>query len=364
MLVFILTLIFFRPFISSLAFPYLNTYYSVALIAALIAWHIIYKLFFTKLPSLKIPLALFVISITLSTYFSVNPANSIKEIYKYLTGILLFFFAASLNEEQKYRTVRIMVLSGFLISLLSIYQYLFGFKHLLGYLAKENISDPFILDYASQKRAFLPFVTPNILADYLLLIIPLTLIIKNTKKWIIFIILALAIFLTKSVNASIGLFAGVILYLYLRKDLPNKKYYLITLPILIFAAIFVLRQSATKEHLLPLFSAVKRLEYWQETLTIIMRYPILGVGLGNFNLTLSRYAHNTYLQICAELGIAGFLIISYLMISVFRTQKEKNKFYIPLIIANILFLLSNFLGFSFFLPEVALIWWVIIGLAI
>ncbi len=364
MLVFILTLIFFRPFISSLAYPYLNAYYSTVLITALITWGMLNKPTFTKISGLKAPLILFILSIILSTCFSVSPINSLKEIYKYLSGILLFIFAASLTEEEKYRTVRIIVLSAALVGVLAIHQYFFGLKHLLSYLAKENITDPFILEYASQQRVFLPFVTPNILGDYLLLILPLALIIKGKKKWFILMILLFAIFLTKSINAALGLLAGMMFYFYLRKDLPFKKYYLIVLPILISAAIIFLRQITIKEHLLPLFSGIRRLEYWQETFKIIIRYPILGVGPGNFNLALSRYAHNAYLQICAEFGTLGILAISYLVFSIFRIKKENKSFYIPLVTASMLFLLSNFPGFSFFLPEVALIWWIIIGLAI
>ena len=364
MLVFILTLIFFRPFISSLAFPYLNTYYSIALTASLIAWVILNKPSFTKILNLKAPLAFFVLSIILSTVFSVNPANSLKEIYKYLSGILLFIFAASLTDDEKYRAVKIIVFSAALIGILAIHQYFFGFKHLLSYLSRENITDPFIVEYASQKRVFFPFVTPNTLGDYLLLITPLVLIIKGKKKWLILIILVFTLFLTKSINAAIGFLAGMLFYFYLRKDLSFKKYFLIALPVLISAAILLLRQANIKEHLLPIFSAMRRLEYWKETLSIITRYPILGVGPGNFNLTLSRYAHNTYLQICAELGIVGILTISYFTFSIFKAQKEDKYLYIPLLTASILFLFSNFLGFSFFLPEVALIWWVILGLYI
>ncbi len=364
MFAFILTLIFIRPFISSLAFPYLNTYYSISLITALIAWVIMAKPSFIKFTKLKIPLLLFSLSMVLSIYFSANHTNSLKEIYKYLTGILLFLFAASLTEEHKYRTIRIIVLSAVLISILAIYQYFFGFKHLLNYLTTENINDPFISDYVNQKRAFLPFVTPNILGDYLFLITPLVLIIRNSKKWLILLILLLAIFLPKSINTTIGLRIGMTFYLYLKKDLPFKKYYLIALPILAAAIIILLRQDNIKEYLSPVFSAIRRLEYWQETFDIITKYPLFWVGPGNFNLTLSRYAHNTYLQICAELGILGILAIFYLVFSVFKVQKENNRFYIPLVAANILFLWSNFIGFSFFLPEVALIWWVIIGLAI
>ncbi|TBR16959.1 hypothetical protein EPO66_03660, partial [bacterium] len=213
---------------------------------------------FSKISNLKIPLAIFILSIILSTCFSVNPVSSLKEIYKYLSGILLFIFAASLTKDEKHRAVKIIVFSATLIGILAIHQYFFGFKHLLSYLSKENITDPFILEYASQKRVFFPFVTPNILGDYLLLITPIALIIKGKKKWLILIILVFALFLTKSINAAIGFLAGMVFYFHLRKDLPFKKYYLVALPVVISIIIIILRQITIKEHLLPLFSAMRR----------------------------------------------------------------------------------------------------------
>jgi O-antigen ligase len=70
-----------------------------------------------------------------------------------------------------------------------------------------------------------------------------------------------------------------------------------------------------------------RLDEWRVALRIFGNRPVGGVGLGNYqvvepsyatqtlNLTFSRYivtfrqaAHNTYLQIAAELGVVGLLL--------------------------------------------------------
>ena len=64
-------------------------------------------------------------------------------------------------------------------------------------------------------------------------------------------------------------------------------------------------------------SAMRRLEYWQASLEMVRDQP-LGVGFGNFeevvkryvpNLAITRCAHNTYLEVLAELGLLGMLLL-------------------------------------------------------
>ncbi|MDD2753672.1 MAG: O-antigen ligase family protein [Candidatus Portnoybacteria bacterium] len=61
-----------------------------------------------------------------------------------------------------------------------------------------------------------------------------------------------------------------------------------------------------------------RLEIWRESLVSIKNHPILGVGLGNFISVIGEdissakkgaSAHNLYLDIAAEIGIPGLLIL-------------------------------------------------------
>ena len=62
-----------------------------------------------------------------------------------------------------------------------------------------------------------------------------------------------------------------------------------------------------------------RLNYWADSLKIIKVYPWTGTGLGNFNLTYARYAHNSYLQIWAEMGILGIIAFLWLIITVLKS---------------------------------------------
>jgi putative inorganic carbon (HCO3(-)) transporter len=140
--------------------------------------------------------------------------------------------------------------------------------------------------------------------------------------------------------------------------------------LVIVVLVLISRSTTQREHILPAFSLIKRLDYWQGTLQIIKSSPLIGVGLGNFDLVQSRYAHNSYLQIWAEMGILGIISILWLIIAVFKSafmnikKGTQNNQIVGFISANTVFLAHNFVDFTFFLPEVAMIWWIIVGLII
>ncbi len=366
----LLVLIFVRPFISSLAFPFINTLFSISLLLFLAAWVIYRGVPSEKICPVRYPLIFFSLALITSVIISPNQLNSLKEFYKYLSGISLFLIAASLSQNEKSRAIRTIVFAAFIISILAIYQYLFGFKNLLAYLTKNAISDPFALDYINQKRVFFPFVTPNILAGYIIFVMPLALMISGKKKWLILTLFFITLALSKSVGAFLSLFLGAWIYLYLRFDLPKKKYLILAAIALLPAFIFIIRQAGNKEHVLPAFSITQRLAYWKHSLEIIKAHPLLGVGLGNFNLPLSRYAHNSYLQIWAETGIFAAACLLWFIISTFRAAITNimtgpyKKESCLITFAFCVFLAHNLVDFSFFLPESALLWWFICGLLI
>lgn len=365
----LLTLIFIRPFISSLAFPCLNALYSFLLLGFLLIWIIVKGMSLEKIRYLKYPLICFSLALVISLTFSPYKLNSLVELYKYVGGLLLLIIIASLEQENKIRVIRTLVFSGLLISLLAIYQYLFGFQHILDYVNKNNINNPFILEYIERKRVFFPFVTPNALAGYLAMIIPLALTDKK-YTWSI-VALFFALLLTKSLGALFSLSLAMGLYFYLQQDKLKKKitFSLFGLLVIIISLVFVVRLSVQKQHLKPIFSTLMRLNYWKDSLILIKDKPLTGVGPGNFNLVESRYSHNSYLQVLAEMGVSGLITLLWIIflslrIGFNKLKKTNNRNYIAgLLSANISFLIHNLIDFTFFLPEVSVIWWIILGLS-
>jgi O-antigen ligase len=123
-----------------------------------------------------------------------------------------------------------------------------------------------------------------------------------------------------------------------------------------------------RQHQQPAFSAVMRLSYWKDTLALVPSHPLFGVGPGNFNLPQTRYAHNSFLQFLAETGILGLGALLWLLTAVVtRGRQQIRSAEQPLeglCIAGAVsvFLVHNLVDFTFFLPEISHIWWLLLGL--
>jgi putative inorganic carbon (HCO3(-)) transporter len=369
MLIALLTLIFIRPFISSPAFPYANLTYSFLLLVFLSIWIFKRGIAINEIGKIKYPLGLFALAIFISLFFSLDKLNSAKELYKYLGGILLFLLTASLSPKDKSRLIICILSAAFLVSVLAVYQYFFGFRHLLDYMHRQGITDFSALDYIARRRAFSPFITANILASYIAMVIPLAMAQKKSV-WLI-LPLFFALLLTKSLGATICLFLAVGVYFYLCGSFKTKHALLLAGVLIIIGFVFNATRSATqKEYVKISFSTEMRMNYWRDTLDTIKAHPLTGVGLGNFNLAHSRYAHNTYLQIWAEMGLLGIIGFFWFITTVIKSALLKLKslpaknYLAGLIAANTVFLLNSLVDFSFFLPEISLIWWCIAGLGI
>src|SRR5262249_21341801 len=85
-----------------------------------------------------------------------------------------------------------------------------------------------------------------------------------------------------------------------------------------------------------------RLQIWQRGVGYIAQYPLFGVGADNFQAaegllspmaTRQQYGvgvkwsapHNSFLQICAELGIPGLVFFVGMLVSAFRTLKRPPR---------------------------------------
>lgn len=368
MQVVLLTLIFIRPFIASLAFPLLNSFYFYALLIIFAAWITTKGVAKEKLKSLRIPLLFLLASLLLSFSLSYNKLFSIYELCSYCSGILFILIIPSFNESQREKLILCLLLSGLSISLLAIYQYFFGFAHLARYAAIHNIKNPFALDYLSRHRAFYPFVTPNALAGYLIIILPLSL--SSTQYYWYLVPLSTALILTESLGAIISLFASLAFFFFMRGKKQKGMVRIIAGMAIVTIAMILARSLTHGVHTHPLFSTLMRLHYWKDTLSIIEKSPFFGAGMGNFNLSYSRFSHNSYLQFWAETGLVGLASFIWLVAVILKRGLSRAKevasksMLLTLLSAAIAFLIHNCVDFTFFLSETSLAWWVILALLV
>jgi hypothetical protein len=121
-----------------------------------------------------------------------------------------------------------------------------------------------------------------------------------------------------------------------------------------------------------------RMEFWRVALKLFENRPLTGYGLGTYfsgyyieygmNAWYSRFAHNHYLQIMAELGVVGiFLFLGFLFLSiksvVLSLSKTENSFYAwGMLSAIVAFLLHIGVDFTWNFPAVTSLFFVLLGL--
>lgn len=114
-----------------------------------------------------------------------------------------------------------------------------------------------------------------------------------------------------------------------------------------------------------------RWQNWQAAIQAWLSRPWLGVGLGGVGqallptpagaTNLTPYAHNSYLQVAAEFGLAGLPAV-LLAVSWMAGTVHRGLFVdAPLTMAVLVVPLHNVVDFSFYAPEVALPWAVMAG---
>ena len=130
------------------------------------------------------------------------------------------------------------------------------------------------------------------------------------------------------------------------------------------------------------YTAVSRLAIWGGAFTVFTRSPLLGIGFGNLRMLLGGLlslpegwvgdAHNLYLELLAETGIAGFLAFAFLMMTTMRTalkryQDSENEFgkiiSLAVFVAMIGVLVHGTVDYLFHTtPQVATLFFLVLGI--
>ena len=364
MFILLLFFITLRPFICSFAFLEPEIIYATLLSLFLLSWIFIKKIELATSPRMTIALSLFLLALAVSLIFPKNQMFAAIHTCQFINGLLLFLVCRSLPREKIPAVLLSMLITALFICALALYQ---SFGKAPEALTSKNIIDQIGITYIEQHRAYAPFITPNALGGYLILIIPLAFTLKN-RAWLA-APLILTLLLTKSLGAIISFTAATTLYFYFQGNLKKKRMRTILLGLIAGALIIFLIRAQANQHIFqPSFSVQMRLEYWRLTWKLISAYPLTGTGPGCFDLPDARYTHNSYLQLWAETGIIGITSFLYLLFTLFKSGRgilkeglDKNLA-AGLIWASVGFFIHNFFDFTFFLPEVSFMCCVVLGL--
>ena len=392
----LLFLIFIRPFISGLAYPAFEIYYENILIFIAIATLFIERTRFKIYPKNfdNFPVIFLLLAYTISTVFSINVQNSIRELTKFISFFAIFFMISQIDEKQKKLLLKTIVIAAAMISVYSIYQYFWGYGRTLEYLQKTNSdflsTSSYARDILLSKRAIGTFPSPNIFAGYLIIMFFLALSLRGAKRrsnLIFTCVIIIALILTKSLGAWLSLITALIVLLLLSYSSIKKRKLIVALFIILIAGALTFILATRWERLMnmenPQNSITQRLNYWRTAIAVIKDNYLLGVGPGNFQevflkykaglSTNTRYAHNVFLHTWAEAGIIGLASIIYLIITFLknsmmlrchceprRSRGEAISLFISL--SGLAFILHNLIDNTFFMPQVAIFWWILLTL--
>jgi len=232
-----------------------------------------------------------------------------------------------------------------------------------------------------------------LLASYLIMILPLLLacIFEAHKRkdvlWAILLIIAfilnfLALLFTKAVSAYLALTLTILFFIFLiikehTLQINWKKLLLVLgMAVFFFIAFFIKRADFFVNLKNPENSIRQRIYYWQSAVEMIKERPLVGFGAGSFGIVYPRfklemanetnYAHNLPLQLWAETGVIGLFIFVLFVIYLFRKclKNDRDLIKMGVLFGSLAFLLHNIFDYSFYIPQVAIVFWVLVALVV
>ncbi|MFH1825326.1 MAG: O-antigen ligase family protein [Candidatus Firestonebacteria bacterium] len=296
----------------------------------------------------------------LSLLVSVNTEKTLYEIFKVISCIFLFYVTVNYlrNLKNIMFVIETITFVSFAVSVIGIYQYFF-----LGDLRAESL-----------------FPNPNLLGGFLVInisLVSMSLInskglFKNILNCSSLISSIICLVLTQSRGAALSFVFVIILFLISLNILASKKVikkrFRLSISLIIFIIILLLLIVPN-----PLMSrmvniggddvaAYARVGIYKSALKMFLDKPFLGYGLGTFadvfpkytfpiegNIgrftRLAEFAHNEYLQVISEMGMAGMLLMFIFIIIILKQsyiliKNTNNESELKLILGSVLAIIS------------------------
>lgn len=321
-------------FATIIAFPLLPT---LVVLGLIILTFIVFVLnaicdtsFKFKRTPLDIPLALFVVVSLISTVTSPELVGSLKVLLVYFSFVCGYYMIVNSisSKEQFYSLLTGVLYCGLIVALYGISQYFFGFEE--GRIWTDNNM------FDIKTRVVSTFENPNVLGEFLLLLIPIGIAYILSRKGtllksfdlIVTLCLGLCMIFTYSRGNWLGLIFAVLVFFMFY----NGKFVWFGLLLALFIPLFL------PETIINRFTSIGdvsdtstsyRVLIWMGTFRMLGDYWLTGVGLGNaafssiyqhysYNGVPTQHSHNLYLQIISESGVIGLLLVLLIIILYYR----------------------------------------------
>lgn len=245
--------------------------------------------------------------------------------------IFFSFYFVILNtvksKEQLYSLLKVFVISGAVVSVYGILQYIFKWNFQPNaWIDKEMFED-------ATMRAYSTLENPNVLGEYLLLILPIAAVFmikldfKRLSKWVyiaVFAACALCLVFTQSRGCWLGFLLSTAIFVTFYK---GKLWALV--PIVLVILPFFLPQTIIDRVMsignMGDSSTSYRVYIWYGTVEMLRTYFVGGIGMGEgafrtvypfygYDAIIAPHSHNLYLQLLTEAGIGALILFLVMMI--------------------------------------------------
>lgn len=329
---------------------------------------------------------IFILMYIFASIISLDMISSVK-IAMLVSAFTLFYFVivnSIQNEKQLKIMLNIFVITGGLVALYGIYQYLFaGSFASSSFVDKEMFQD-------IKTRVNGTFDNPNVLGEYLLFVIPIVASLfissKGYLKKIFYLGIGGATAICLALTYSRGCYLGLLLALAVFVLLISLKW------IVAFLLGVMVAPAFLPQSIINRFSSIGnmsdsstsyRVSIWKGAIDMIKDYWYRPIGQGTtaFNSIYPLYSysgvgaqhtHNLFLQLFIETGILGMLSFLGVIYKFFQNilcglKNTKNKFYrycfIGFASGMVGFLLQSIFDNTWYNNKIILIFWIFIALS-
>ncbi len=327
---------------------------------------------------MNLPLVLFLGANLLSMINAINLVRSAAIFSWALFSVLLFILLASLakNEDSIRKIVASLLISGTIVSLFGIYQFVGSYLGL-----PTLLRDVYLPTGMYLTRVQSTFLEPLHFASFLLVTIPVCLAlyfakVKEFNPAFLFsalLVMVIAMILTIARGGYLGLLASAFAVFLFSRGGRRKKGNLLKV-LLPFAAVVIVL-GALVLYIAPpgivsttIFggtairggSSFTRMLLIKDAWSMFLESPVFGVGIGNYgpyvnqkvfrsiiNVVDFGTVNNVPMEVLAESGILGFLALGLVFFGFLKgTWKGLNKANSPLLSALLIGLIASFFGLS------------------
>lgn len=403
-LLFLILLISIYALFASLSFPqFSESRFGIGLIIFFCFLIFMINIFSGKILEIRFNILDFVIivfmlTVLISTFSSYFFKESIIGLLKYIVFficyLLLKFTVLNTSNKSFLNLWHFLFICAVITASIGIYQYLTGTQP----LATWDDS----LEEDTTTRSFSTIGNPNLLAGYLLLILPIGIFlpfeikVNLLSKALFFtgaIFILCCIIFTGSRGGYLGLITGTIYGMFVllnsllkQKSIVNRTFTTIIIASGVGVAFYLLLTFMfpnLQDRIATIFSFRDystnnfRINIWSSCLNMLKDNWIIGIGPGNvtFRLAYGIYmisgfdalaAYNIFLEIAIETGIIGFLAVIFIFILSFIKLhylywEKKSILALGVLISLIMILVQGMVDTVLFRPQIFVPFWLLLA---